>query len=269
MESGIAPFLEYGIVAFGQGGEECDSACCSDMSCSSECPVKSACFGLRFYDDTAPSWEITSDAEGPNIGGDIVKLTISNFPYDDVSVYFTFESRAEQIFVDDDQWDYFASGSNSKKIVINTPDFGEMSSDATVRFFVEPRADPSKKISFEYLVRHVQPAIVSLNPSNGIPGRKVMLAIEYFDYKTGVFIRLNSSDPVDDDKVEVMGISNKHLTRIKFEWPGPFSLPLTFKFCPGHSNLILVKCLLLIPMTSTLSSSTGSEEFNLMNTPVL
>jgi hypothetical protein len=82
----------HGIISF---GEACSSACCFDGSCSEACAVKSACFTLNYFDDKMPSLTLLSDQSGPQIGGDLIRLQITNFPQvysrGQVSVSFIFQ----------------------------------------------------------------------------------------------------------------------------------------------------------------------------------
>ena len=81
------PGIQHGIVSF-HGA--CDSTCCEDMTCAETCPtVKTACFALEFYDDTLPMLTVQTDTAGPRVGGDIIRLKIENFPFQDISVHYS------------------------------------------------------------------------------------------------------------------------------------------------------------------------------------
>jgi len=209
-----SPDSQYGIVAFGQ---ECSSACCLDMTCSKACPsVKTVCFVLNFYDDTLPILTVESDQTGPRVGGDIVRLTISNFPYDEVSVYYMRVGNVQRVYID--QFSLASKGADAKSVIINTPQFVDFVGDERVDIVLESAVDASKSVRFSYLVEDVRPAVVSKNPVQGIAGTKILVRVEYFEYPTQVFIRINDGNPLPDDKVTILPMSNKHLTLINFEW---------------------------------------------------
>jgi len=204
------------------------------MTCSNICPtVKTVCFGLNFYDDTVPTLTLESDTTGPRVGGDIVRLTISNFPYEVVSVYY--EMAAERVFID--QVSLFSKGSDAMGVIINTPEF--VGFVGNVDIILEPTADASKSVGFSYLVEDVRPEVVSTNPVQGNDGTKIMVGVQYFEYPTEVFIRINDGDPLPDDKVDILPMSNKHMTLFNIEWmsavpavPGTYEVVISPKACP-------------------------------------
>jgi hypothetical protein len=78
-----------GVVHFGAecGGDVCASAaCCESATCIDLCKdrkgdsCKMACFKLQFFDDLQPRILFISSAEGPEIGGSILKLTVAMLP---------------------------------------------------------------------------------------------------------------------------------------------------------------------------------------------
>jgi hypothetical protein len=226
---------QYGIIAF---GKSCSSTCCEDMSCSTRFPdVKTTCFMLQYYDDTLPVLTIKSDVSGPEIGGDILKLEISNFPIlsssSDVLVSYLLRNSVE--FIDGISVGY-SNAESGTGLMIVTPSFGEILVDQDIEFRVMPKANPSRSVSFTYTVLAVNPEITSLTPSAGLStgGQKVLVEILYFDYPVNVHIMFGNTQ-LPDSSVEVLLISNRLSTKVRFVTPktepGEYEVMIRPKIC--------------------------------------
>ena len=226
---------QYGIIAF---GTSCSSTCCQDVSCSTACPgVKIACFTLQYFDDTLPVLTIKSDLSGPEIGGDILKLEITNFPIlsslSDVLVSYQLRDSVE--FVDGISVDY-SNAESGTGLTIVTPAFDGITVDQAVEFAVVPKGNPSRAVSFSYTVQTVLPAIKSFTPAAGLAtgGQNVLVEILYFDYHTGVQIMFGN-DALPDTSIEVLSISNRLSAKIRFitpeTEPGDFEVMIKPKTC--------------------------------------
>jgi len=229
--------LHHGIISF---GGECTPDCCSDMSCSRTCPdIKSACFMVDFYDVRLPVLTMKSDLFGPKSGGDELRLEINAFPrlpsIDAVSVTFILDGIKH--FMQDVQ--IISSTDAKTELLIITPEFNGVQSEAMVEISVQPRIDPRKAVSFSYLVESVQPFIDFVHPSVGESDieNSVMVGIKHFEYPTDVFIRFgNSAHSLPNELVEILPTSNKMLTVIKFTTPtvnaGTYQVSIVTKICP-------------------------------------
>ena len=103
-----------------------------------------------------------------------------------------------------------------------------------VDIIVEPTEDPAKSVVIPYRVEDVRAAVISQNPVKGVPGTKISVAVEYFEYPSEVFVRINDGNPIPDDKVDILPVSNLHKTIVVFQWinqptPGKYEVSLTPK----------------------------------------
>jgi hypothetical protein len=110
----------------------------------------------------------------------------------------------------------FSKGGNTKGLVLSTPPFVGVLGDISIK--IQPDVDPSKMVDFVYTVEDVQLAVVSVIPSRGIIGTRILLKIDYFSYPTEVFVRLNDMYLVPDDHVEILQTSNRLMTLINIRW---------------------------------------------------
>jgi len=136
---------QEGLIVFGEAVEACLTDCCS------ACPSKTVTFNLKFYDDTLPKLTALSDLRGPETGGDLIKVEISNFPIlahsGDVLVSFS---------VDADNQEYvegvsvLLSTQDKTQLLIVTPGFEDIESDTSFEFTVEPTVNDALSVSFFY-----------------------------------------------------------------------------------------------------------------------
>jgi len=223
----------HGIISF---GEACSSACCFDGSCSEACAVKSACFTLNYFDDTMPSLTLLSDQSGPQIGGDLIRLQITNFPQvssgSQVSVSFIFQGAPGYI----QDFEIVSSDSETTELLLVTPEFSGLESDQSISISVEPASDPRKTVSFFYLIEMVQPEIVFYSPSAGLAtgGSSILVDIKYFPHPTQVLVKFNELILPGED-VEILSSSDKTRTKVRLTTPdsdpGLYEVTIVPKTC--------------------------------------
>lgn len=136
---------QQGVVIFGEAVDTCIEACCST------CPSKTVTFNLIFFDDTMPMLTALSDLNGPETGGDVVKVEISNFPIlnhpGDVSVSFLAGTEREYI----EGVSVQSSTSKRTRLLLVTPVFNNIDFDTSVEINIEPTVDAALSVSFSYL----------------------------------------------------------------------------------------------------------------------
>ena len=133
---------QQGFVVFGEALAECIADCCS------ACPSKTVAFELNFFDDTVPLLTVLSDLSGPETGGDIVKMEISNFPLvanaGDISVLVGPDREyVEGVSV-------LSSTPEKTTLLMVTPTFN-VESDTRLDITIEATVDASLFVSFSYL----------------------------------------------------------------------------------------------------------------------
>jgi hypothetical protein len=118
--------------------------------------------------------EFESDRTGPRVGGDVVRVTIANFAFSNVSVFFEVGGNFFHIF----SFNMFSKGGNTRGVVLVTPKFVHVLGNINIT--IQPAVDPSRMVDFVYTVTDVQPAVESVIPSRGIIGTTILLRISYF-----------------------------------------------------------------------------------------
>lgn len=233
--------IQHGIVAF---GESCSSRCCVDMSCSTICPgVKTACFTVEYVDDSLPMLSVKSDLSGPEVGGDIITLEIVNFPVlkslGDISV--SYQAGDNQEFVDGISI-VSSNAESGTMLILVTPNFDGIVSDQTIEFTVEPISNPTRSVSFFYLVQAVQPQVYAFTPSLALStgGQKVLVEVNYFKYPTDILILFG--DVPLPNTFEILSISTRINTKIRFETP---------QNTPGLYEVVIIPKTCTQPCTQT------------------
>lgn len=196
-------------------------------------------FKLVFFDDSLPMVTALSDLTGPETGGDLVKLHITNFPVllseDDVLVSFQIGDAGDKVFVDTVVVLY--SDDEKTELLIVTPAFAGIEQDQTLDFTIELSANSRKSVSFSYMVQSVQPVVNSFFPVAGLAtgGQTVVVTIDYFEFPTRVKVLFGESLVADDD-IEIMPMSSIILTVLKFTTPntnpGVYTVTVSPKTCP-------------------------------------
>ena len=136
---------QEGLIIFGEAVEACLTDCCS------ACPSKTVTFNLKFYDDTLPKLTALSDLRGPETGGDLIKLQISNFPIladsGDVLVSFLVDTGIKEYV---EGVSVLSSTPDKTELLIVTPGFDNIESDTGLEFMVEPAINAALSVSFFY-----------------------------------------------------------------------------------------------------------------------
>lgn len=211
--------LAYVIVAF--GGEGCSSDCCANMTCALLCPgVKSACFAMVYFDDKLPSLKMKSDVTGPEIGGDILKFEIQNFPIlasdKDVQLKYGLDGMVRYF---EDVMVVFSDAVKTELIAI-TPNFRQqcvISGSKQIDVLIEPKDDPRKSVKVAYTILAVRTELAyvssTLGPSSG--GVEVLSEMSYFPYPVTPLVFFGDRELT----VQVLSMSDPTSTFIKFVTP--------------------------------------------------
>jgi hypothetical protein len=157
--------------------------------------------------------EFESDRTGARVGGDVVRLTVENFPFNAVSVFLEFGGEKQYfngVFDLNDvksPKNIFSKGGNTRGLVLVTPKFVGVLGDISTK--VQPEVDPLKMAYFVYTVEDVQTAVESVNPLRGIIGIRIRLRISYFSYpKEDFFVKFNDVYLLPDDNIEILRASS-------------------------------------------------------------
>ena len=191
---------------------------------------------MNYFDDTMPSLTLLSDQSGPQIGGDLIRLQITNFPQvysrGQVSVSFIFQGALGYI----QDFEIVSSDSETTELLLVTPEFSGLDSDQSISISVEPASDPRKTVSFFYLIEMVQPEIVFYSPSAGLAtgGSSILVDIKYFPHPTQVLVKFNELILPGED-VEILSSSDKTRTKVRLTTPdsdpGLYEVTIVPKTC--------------------------------------
>ena len=213
-----------GMIIFGSPPPSCVSLCCADMSCKQTCPdVKFACFALQYYDDALPEVTFLSDLVGPEVGKDMIKMRVTNFPLmnsaAEAAVFFGQGENRTGTLVLSQQTDDFT------ELVVVTPEYPLMDDEPmkTVAVRLVPDARPDDRtVTFEYTYQAVNPELVSLMPTSGPNGGgyTVQVSIDYFPFPAdgGIQILFNG-DELESSKIQVFDVSDRLNTFLSFVTP--------------------------------------------------
>jgi len=185
------------LVVFGAVVGACSSTCCKDGSCATVCSnLKTACFALRFYDDTKPSLVVRPNLRGPAFGGEPINLKIYNFPVPlrelDISilsgrfsVFFGASDVVGEVVIE-------SSTREEIQLMIIPPawDLNEGIGRSKVAARIEHSARPDHVLSFQYVYEVVKPEIVDVGPVSGFDTEEteVFLTVDSFPYPTDLAI---------------------------------------------------------------------------------
>ena len=195
-----------------------------DMSCKQTCPdVKFACFALQYYDDALPEVTFLSDLVGPEVGKDMIKMRVTNFPLmnsaAEAAVFFGQGENRTGTLVLSLQTDDFT------ELVVVTPEYPLMDDEPmkTVAVRLVPDARPDDRtVTFEYTYQAVNPELVSLMPTSGPNGGgyTVQVSIDYFPFPAdgGIQILFNG-DELESSKIQVFDVSDRLNTFLSFVTP--------------------------------------------------
>jgi hypothetical protein len=231
--------LSKGMMVFGSLPDGCSTSCCSDMSCKASCSdIKVACFTLDYFDDKLPIVTFLSDLTGPEIGMDIIKMRIINFPLmnsaADAYVHFgdDNETRAGTLVLSQ-------QSSEETILLIVTPEFPLSNEEAmkSVAVKLVPKSRPQDRtVAFAYTYEAVLPKIISVIPTSGPSdgGSTVLVSIDYFPYppEGGINVNFNGY-ALNGSSIEILGLSDKLNTLISFKSPSSTPGPAVVRTAPG------------------------------------
>ena len=227
-----------GLVVFGiTSGHACPASCCSDESCSTAYPdLKFACFTVQYYDDRLPRITFGSSLQGTALGGDIIKMEISNFPLVSsdatVSVLCGDQDVMSEVIVQ-------SSNRESTEVWVVTPQWSLAAGVAfdVVKCKIEHSIRPDVTLEFNFVYEAARPKIVQISRTSGydIENTEVFVSIDYFPYPSEV--RVTFGDLVlPISNVAVWPVSDRHNTMLSFICPntqgaGNYSVVFTPRSC--------------------------------------
>ena len=233
-----------GLILFGMEHASCTSTCCVLFSCAKDCKSKTACFRLQYFDDLAPKILLMSGTQGNELGGTLVRLTISKFPQ-----VFTIQGESSEvsaIFQDMYPGRVFVRYSSAEEtsLEIETPEIPMIgTSFREVECVLIPGARPDHAIKFTYQVSAVVPELKLVYPSEGgSPGGvQVRAKIEYFPFGDDAAVEFCG---VVLDGVRISPQSTRKLTEIVFTTPstdyGTCVVKMFPKSCPNCGKTVFV-----------------------------
>ena len=235
--------MTWGMIAFGSPPSNCTAACCDGMKCKTVCgDVKLACFALEYFDRWEPAVSFSSDLVGPEIGMDVIKVHVTNFPMNS-------SKDALALFVHDDQqrvgrlvMTQQSRYETEIRLLIITPEFPmaqtESMKSVTVQL-ISLAHSRDLTVSFEYTYLAVSPELASLNPSSATSdgGTRVQVRLDYFPFPApgGVQIRFDGK-PLISSQYQVLDMTDKLKTVLSFETPGSAPGEAIVRIAPAHCS---------------------------------
>ena len=224
----VPGFLSFGALP---GTATCVSTCCDDASCAGACPgVATACFSLNYFNDLIPLATFNSRLSGPEIGGSLVLVSITNFPVLESSagIRVTFAGVEGAIKLQ-------SSSEKVTKLTLVTPEYTDLgtASSVFVEGIITPLIEPDRMVKFEFRYDAVSPVVLTVEPESALNDaeRDVKVQVNYLPYPGAILVTL---DGFELESV-VHPSSNKQASLIGFKVPagrdGAVSILIRPKAC--------------------------------------
>lgn len=235
-----APGYKAGLIVFGSIPAACSSACCSTGTCSVMCVgVKTACFGVDYFDDALPS--IVGDpapVAGPSIGETQIELAVSLFPQtsSDFPAVAQFGDDAANL----GQVSVMSYSPEESRIVIVSPPIiiPDGKASLTVDVALIPMSNTERAVVFPFTYFRPRVSVEHFSPSRGSDegGATVFCDVAYFPFPAdpAIFFGVGGLSP---SSVQVWDdFSDARSSRISFVTPktepGDYTVTIRPFSCP-------------------------------------